>query len=191
MGNRGKRNEQFQVIYADPPWKFGSGGARGAKYGALDYPSMTKEELKAMDVERIASTDAALFMWVTGAHVAEAVEVGAAWGFEYKRIDKVWVKKTATGKPHVVPGPWGLTDVEAILLFVRGSPLKLQAVRNQRVAYEAAYPGKHSEKPALFRDLITERFPKARRVELFARSRFPGWEAFGNEVEGGITINQR
>ncbi len=43
-----------------------------------------------------------------------------------------------------------------------------------------ADPGAHSEKPTIFRELM-EPFGKP-RIELFARTRAPGWDAWGNEI---------
>jgi hypothetical protein len=50
----------YDVIYADPPWQYGSGGARGGQYGALDYPTMATADICALPVSRIAADDAAL-----------------------------------------------------------------------------------------------------------------------------------
>jgi N6-adenosine-specific RNA methylase IME4 len=48
--------------------------------------------------------------------------------------------------------------------------------------------GRHSQKPEEARIRIERLFGDVRRVELFARSRRPGWEAWGNQVEGSITL---
>lgn len=173
---------EYDVIYADPPWKFSSRGARGGRYGELDYPTMTKKELMAMRVQDVVAENCALFMWSTSAHMPHALEIGEAWGFKYVRIDKIWVKD------RPVVGPWGMSDMEPMLLFVKGKMCSEQAVRNQKQAYTASRDGKHSEKPSLFRDLIEERFPDARKLEMFARQVPEGWDVFGNEVENSIHI---
>lgn len=36
--------------------------------------------------------DCLLFMWTTGPQMANAIELGEAWGFEYKTIAFVWDK---------------------------------------------------------------------------------------------------
>lgn len=173
----------YTVIYADPPWKYGSRGARSGRYGELDYSSMPMEELCALPVARLAAPNAALFMWVTGAFMMDAGRVGQAWGFKYIRVDKTWTKVTNKGGRHGVVGPWGMTDVEYLLLFTRGSICSRQEERNQFVAYSAAYTGKHSEKPSLFREQIERRFARdVLRLELFARHKYPGWDVWGNEV---------
>lgn len=173
----------YDVIYADPPWKFSSRGARGGMYGELDYPTMTLAEMKAMRVQDVAADNCALFMWSTSAHVFEAHEVAKAWGFKYVRIDKIWHKN------RPVVGPWGMSDMEPLLLFVKGKMCSEQAVRNQKQVYSADRDGKHSEKPSLFRTLIEERFPEASKLEMFARQASDGWDVFGNEVDNSIRID--
>jgi site-specific DNA-methyltransferase (adenine-specific) len=43
--------------------------------------------------------------------------------------------------------------------------------------------GRHSAKPAEVRDRIVRLMGDVPRIELFARERAQGWEAWGNEVE--------
>jgi len=62
--------KKYKIIYADPPWKYGSKSAVNNSTGSdakkLDehYPQMSLKELQSMDVESIADKDCALFMWV-------------------------------------------------------------------------------------------------------------------------------
>lgn len=179
----------YGVIYADPPWQYRSGGARGGRFGALDYPTMPLGDICALPVAMIAEDNAALFLWFTGSFMAEALAVTSAWGFRFVRIDKVWAKKTCTGKPHGVVGPWGMTDAEFLLLAVRGAMHSSQADGGQYTVTEADYPGRHSAKPHIFRQQIEARFPQARRVELFARSTAPGWDSWGNEINSPISLD--
>jgi len=49
----------------------------------------------------------------------------------------------------------------------------------------ATYPGKHSRKPAIFRQMIEDRFPADfKRLELFSREKVPGWTVIGNDIDG-------
>ena len=41
----------------------------------------------------------------------------------------------------------------------------------------------HSEKPALFRDLIEQLYPLGRRLELFGRREVEGWTVYGNQLQ--------
>ena len=49
---------------------------------------------------------------------------------------------------------------------------------------------KHSKKPDYFADLIDELYFTGERVELFARDKKEGWDAWGNEVENSIDISE-
>ena len=49
--------------------------------------------------------------------------------------------------------------------------------------------GWHSKKPDVTRDKIVELAGDLPRVELFARQKCPGWDAWGNEVECDLTLN--
>ena len=178
-------SKKYKVIYADPPWQYGSRGPRSGRFAELDYSTMSVDEICALPVEQIAVNDAALFLWFTGSFMAEAIAVCHAWGFQFVRIDKVWAKRTNKGKPHAAVGPWGMSDCEFLALATRGTICGQQAKRNQYVLTMEPYPGRHSAKPQRFRDLIEQRFPRAERIELFARDRAAGWDAWGNEIKTG------
>ena len=181
---------KYSIIYADPPWRYGSRGARSGRYSELDYNTMSIDDLCAMNIESISENDCVLYLWATGSFIEDALKVGKAWGFKFIRIDKVWVKTKPSGKPHAACGPWGMSDCEFILLFVKGAMCSKQiGKRNQYVSVSAPYTGKHSEKPHLFRMQIENRFPASfKKLELFARKTFNGWDAFGNEIPNSIAI---
>lgn len=65
----------------------------------------------------------------------------------------------------------------------KGRPLPLadEGVPNTVLAPRAA----HSEKPGEVRRRIEGMYPGASRIELFARGRAEGWEAWGDQVEAG------
>ena len=55
------------------------------------------------------------------------------------------------------------------------------------------YPGtnkpKHAAKPAVFRRRLEILWPHATpRLEMFARKAVPGWDVFGDQVEGGVDL---
>lgn len=73
-------NKKFNVIYADPPWKYGSNQLQkydGERFRPLEeeYGTMTFEDIKKLPVEKLADSDCALFMWVTDSHLKEGLEV--------------------------------------------------------------------------------------------------------------------
>ena len=48
--------------------------------------------------------------------------------------------------------------------------------------------GKHSEKLWQVQDRIVQMFPHQPKIELYARERFDGWDALGNQVESDIEL---
>lgn len=154
----------FQVIVADPPWRYESGND-------LPYPTVDIEEIKAMPIEEIAADDATLWLWTTNAHLRIAFDVVEAWGFEYRTL-LTWVKD------RMGTGEWLRGKTEHCLLAVRGKPVFLHG--NHTTVLEAARR-EHSRKPDQFYALVEATCPGP-RVELFSRQRRDGWQTFGNNL---------
>ncbi|QAY01950.1 transcriptional activator, adenine-specific DNA methyltransferase [Vibrio phage VpaJT_1] len=174
----------FDLIVADPPWAYGSRGARSGRHAELDYPTMTVAEICALPVAQAAAETSILQLWFTGAFGEQAYQVCRAWGFEPVRIDRVWAKRTVNDKPHAVTGPWGMTDCEFILLGTRGKANStLLTSRSGYTLKHEQYPGRHSRKPSEFYDEMEERFGNCQwRLEIFARETRDGWCRWGNEA---------
>ena len=78
-------DKKYNVIYADPPWRFGSKEVQrynGNRFRPLEtvYGTEKASIMETWDVKRIAEKDAALFMWSTDAHLEEAIRLMKAWG---------------------------------------------------------------------------------------------------------------
>jgi len=90
-------DNQYTVIYADPPWKYNDAQAVKGDYGTgtgaanSHYPSMTLSELKALDVASLAADNCVLFLWATSPLLPDSLELVRAWGFKYK-ASFVWDK---------------------------------------------------------------------------------------------------
>ena len=178
--------KRYNIIYADPPWKFRSKELQkynGKRFTSMDkhYPTQHKDWIKDLPVEEIAHDNCALFLWTTDAHLKEAIETIEAWGFKYITIAFVWEKKTKTGKTVANLGAWTMKNYEICLLGTHGRMLKHKKVNNiyQKVEAERT---KHSRKPEKVRQNIELLFGDLPRIELFARQRVDGWDAWGNEV---------
>ena len=76
-----------------------------------------------------------------------------------------------------------------VLWFYTGTFLKI--AEQQRGKYTTVLrekASKHSRKPDIARKMIEDFYPSANRIELFAREKFIGWDAFGNEVDSDLLI---
>lgn len=183
--------EKYDIIYADPPWDYG-GKMQYDKSSiksenedfkknifissaTFKYPTLKLKELKTLDVNSIASDDCLLFMWTTGPQLANSIELGTAWGFDYKTIAFVWDKMIHN------PGQYTLSQTEMCLVFKKGRIPKPRGARNVRQFIQ--YPrGKHSEKPTKVIEGITKMFPLQKKIELFARINYNGWDNWGLEI---------
>ena len=178
----------FGCILADPPWAFRQwSGADATPHRTLGdhYLTTPTRTLAEVPVTSVAAADCALFMWVVDSHLEQAMDLGRAWGFEFKTCAFVWVKSKLGGWPKVGMGYWTRKQTEQCWLFTRGSPKRLGRGVEQIIHCPR---GAHSAKPDLQYDAI-ERLVGGPYLELFARSERPGWTAWGNEVgarDGGL-----
>lgn len=183
--------KQYQVIYADPPWDYGGkmqydeSTIKGKNIGfkkkiflssaSFKYPTIKLRQLKELDVNSIAASDCVLFMWTTGPQMENAIELGEAWGFEYKTIAFVWDKMVHN------PGHYTLSQTEFVLVFKKGKFPQPRGARNIRQMV-TIHRGEHSVKPVEIIDGITKMFPEQDKIELFARNNYIGWDNWGLEI---------
>jgi len=162
---------KYEVILADPPWKydFSKDSTDSIEY---HYPTMILEEIKNLKVP--SADNAVLFLWATAPKLKEALEVMESWGFKYKTCavwDKEWIGM----------GYWFRGQHELLLVGIKGKfsppPEKRRfssVIREKR--------REHSRKPEKVYEIIEAMFPQNTKLELFARNKREGWEAWGNEI---------
>ena len=54
---------------------------------------MSIDELCALPVKRLAEKDCLLFLWATFPQLPEALQLIKAWGFQFKTVAFVWLKR--------------------------------------------------------------------------------------------------
>lgn len=192
--------KKYNILYADPPWRYRDklrtqGGGSESK-----YPTMTVQQIADLPVRGIVADDALLFLWVTWPFLYQSEVVLWSWGFKYKTIAFVWLKTNARRDPvqgsffaddyftvddFLGMGTWTRSNSEIVILGTRGKPKRASASVRQLIFAPIM---EHSRKPAEVRDKIVTLAGDRPRLELFARARAQGWDAFGNQVEGSINI---
>ena len=146
---------------------------RGAdRHYALMDASAIADLLRA-DVMPQVADDAHLWLWVTNNYLRDGLGVMKALGFRYV-TNLVWVKDRF-GLGQYLRG-----QHEICLLGVRGASM-LPEVRDVPSVVTCAR-GPHSMKPQAAFDAIARVSPGP-RLEVFARGRRPGWDAWGDQVE--------
>ena len=175
-------NGKFRVIYADPPWEYGSGSQHSRESQetvlATHYPSMSLDAICQLEVAEgrhvsdLAHDHCVLWLWCTSPTLEEAMSVIETWGFAYK-ASMIW-DKVAHNVGHYVS-----VRHELLLIATKGQPPKVPKLVDSVYVEERT---EHSRKPEYFRSLITELYPGP-RIELWARGKVPkGWKAWGNEA---------
>jgi len=173
--------KKYNIIYADPPWRYDY--CRSKKREIENhYQTMTKDDLCKLPVCELADNDAILFMWVTYPKLDWFLDIVKAWGFEYKTVAFVWVKKNKKADSFF----WGMgnytrSNSEMCIVATKGKSLKRLTASIHQIIYEPI--AAHSKKPDIVRDNIVGLFGDLPRVELFARNKSEGWDVWGNEVE--------
>lgn len=175
-------DKKYNIIYADPPWKFSSKQLqkeKGKRFNSLDkeYSTVETNQMQNWDVKRICDDNCAIFMWTTDAHIKEAIELMKSWGFKYSTVAFVWSKRSINGKELYTLGAWTLKNCEICLLGTRGKMLQYKK-SNQVKQLIKAERTKHSKKPDIVREKIVEIFGELPRIELFARQHAEGWDCW-------------
>jgi N6-adenosine-specific RNA methylase IME4 len=165
-------NGPYRVIVVDPPWHYEK-RHEDPSHRLLPFPSMTIDDLRATKISDIAHADCVLWFWVTNAHMREAFEVLAAWGFEPKTI-LTWAKD------RMGTGDWLRGQTEHCIMAVRGKPVV--TLSNQTTLLHAPVRA-HSQKPVEFYNLVESLCPSPRYADLFSRYRHnEKWDCHGDEA---------
>lgn len=148
---------------------------------------MSAEDLSKLPVPEIACGDCVLFLWVTWPTLLQAVTLIETWGFKYKTCAFDWTKANASQvemfddsmEGQMGMGYWTRANSEPCLLATRGKPKRLHADIRQAII---APRREHSRKPDGVHKRI-ERLVTGPYIELFARQKRPGWDAWGNQTD--------
>lgn len=112
-------------------------------------------------------------MWATNGTIPYAFDILKGWGFTY--LDLItWVKPSGFG-------PFFARTTQHVLFGYKGNCW----FDGERFlpTHITANPGKHSQKPTEFYDLV-ERVSTGPYLEVFARERRRDWDALGNGIDG-------
>jgi len=168
-------DKKYDIIYADPPWydhKFKKDKT---------YPAMKTQDIMNLDVASITNVNAHCYLWVNNVFFPNGLKVLREWGFEYLTCI-TWVKDSFG------LGQYYRGQTEQCLFGVRGNiPYKISpdGKRFQRPTYFHAPRPDDSVKPSIMRDYISHVSDREgfNKVELFAKERVDGWDAWGMDID--------
>lgn len=165
--------KRYRTIMADPPWEHQQ---KGSGYKP-PYPLMRLDDIMALPVADLAEDDAHLWLWATNASIFDARRVMEAWGFQYRSC-LTWIK------PRFGMGGYLRNQTEHLLFGIRGkAPMNFHGQGTWLYAPLQDHSHKPEEQYA-----VIERCSSGPYLELFARRRQPGWDAWGNEVEADVAL---
>lgn len=176
-------NKGYKTILADPPWRFTnrSGKVAPEHKRLTRYDTLSLEEIMEIPVSLAAGENSHLYLWVPNALLPEGLEVMKAWGFQYKS-NLVWHKVRKDGGPDGRGVGFYFRNTTEIILFgIRGRMRTLQPGRSQ-VNIIRTQKQEHSRKPDELYEII-EKCSPGPYLEIFARGKRSGWDAFGNQAD--------
>jgi len=174
--------KKHNIILADPPWAYRDKCCAGNRGAAFKYPVMSIEEIKSLDVQKLADENCALFLWTTGPMMPEAIKVIKAWDFDYKTIAFTWIKLNKKSSSLF----WGMgnytrANPEYCLLGLKGRLERKSASVHSVIESKK---GEHSQKPDEVYNRIRKLYGDIPSAELFARKTVAGWSVYGYESSG-------
>ena len=106
---------------------------------------MSIEDLCALPVADLMAPDSALFLWATFPQLPDALRLIRAWGFTYKSVAFLWLKKNRRADSWFYGlGFWTRSNAEVCLLATRGHPKRQAANVHQFIISPVE---EHSKKP--------------------------------------------
>lgn len=204
----------YGTIVADPPWGYEERTQPWRSTSARSYSLMGTSEIAALPVGDLAAPDAHLYLWAVLPMMAEAFDVVRAWGFHpdtmltwckpgpglgggYRgntehlivaRRGSVYINPTCANCGGRARGEWVCGCEGPPEWRHKGEPVEPPTHPFLSVSegtwVEAPRGIHHSQKPAVFGDLIEQMSPGP-YLELFCRQPRFGWDSWGHGYEIG------
>lgn len=178
--------DPYSVVIADPPWSY-FGDPNKDQAAGKHYDLMSTEDIvSTIPMRSLLSKSGVLYLWATSPKLDQAFLCGSGWGLRYIGVAFMWHKTTKAGKVITGQGVRPTitkSNTEYVLAFSytkRGRPLPILDEGMSQHVYSPR--GRHSEKPREVQDRIALLHGPQRRIELFSREEYAGWDAWGNEV---------
>ena len=170
--------KKYRTVVIDPPWppsslSLTSGLSHSKKAFTTPYKTMKISEIRDFPIDDFADEQCNLFMWSTYRFVPDSLDIIKSWGFKYSKI-LTWYKHNGINHQGFS------CDAEPCIFAYRGvydmdyrHPLHL-VIDSPRE--------KHSQKPVKFYHALVRSAP-APRIDIFARKRHYGFDAWGDQAE--------
>ena len=165
--------KKYDTILIDPPWEIKKIKRKvRPNQVEMDYDFLPIDVIRDLPIKSISEDNAVCFLWTIQKMLPYAFDILKHWGFKYQRTI-TWDKSNGMCL-------FGFHHRTEFLLFGYRGKLEMYPKRKAFPTLITAKSRRHSEKPAIIRELIKP-FGK-NRIELFARNRAEGFDAWGDEL---------
>lgn len=178
---------KYRTIVIDPPWKVGVGNGlcgkimQGGKFKPhLPYVTMDDIEILNFPIDDFADKNCDLFMWTTHTKLPAALMILRKWGFYFHAL-LTWDKESGV----CLNGFYRKT--EFVVYGYRGKFGIDTSEGHYIPTLFCSRANGHSKKPDVFYKLIRDRTQEP-RIDIFARKRHFGFDAYGDQVETQIEV---
>jgi N6-adenosine-specific RNA methylase IME4 len=175
---------KYKTIVIDPPWQLeplSKQIADSKQYcQGSPYKTMSDIELSSFPLDNFADSECDLFIWTTHSKIPFALKLLQQWGFKYHAL-LTWDKRG---------GPCMHGFCRRTEFVVYGFKGKLGIDTSEGKYIPTLFSSKangHSKKPDIFYSIIVKRTQEP-RIDIFARRRHLGFDAYGDQVEKQIEL---
>jgi len=167
---------RYKTIVIDPPWETPIFKRKvRPNQQEMPYKMMSLDEIKQFPINDFADENCWVFLWTFNKYLEESFNVLKVWGFKFQRL-LTWDKKNGMcifGFHH---------RTEFVLVGYRGNMAKVKFPKQKAIPTIFTELSKnHSSKPDIFFNLL-QTMPEP-RIDIFARKRHEGFDAWGNQIE--------
>jgi len=175
---------KYKTIVIDPPWTFAEHGMeipmQGGKFKRTPpYETMSDAEILNFPIKEFADDNCDLFLWCTHTKLPFAFKILEQWGFKFHAL-LTWDKQNGV----CINGFYRRT--EFVLYGYRGRLGINIGVGSYIPTLFREKSTNHSRKPDVFYELLRKRTQEP-RIDIFARQRHFGFDAWGDEVDNQQT----
>jgi site-specific DNA-methyltransferase (adenine-specific) len=174
---------KYRTVVIDPPWQVCCNLTNVKFYRTgkkLPYGTMSDAEIAQFPINDFAEEECDLFMWTTHTKLPIALKIIEAWGFKY-HVLLTWDKEAGV----CINGFYRKTEL--VVYGYRGK----QGIDVKEGHYLPTLfrqkATEHSQKPSVFYELLRQRTLEP-RIDIFARKRHYGFDAYGDQVESHIEV---
>jgi N6-adenosine-specific RNA methylase IME4 len=176
--------KKYKTIVIDPPWMLSPMSTKLVNRDVvcvsseMPYRVMSDIDLLAFPIQDFADDECDIFLWTTKAKIHFSFHLLDNWGFHYSNFF-VWNKRDGLNNN-------GVHHTLEFVLYGYKQKSNLTFTKPIEQYFEAKRL-KHSQKPDVFYATLAK-VTKEPRIDIFARKRHFGFDAYGDQIENTMEM---